>query len=93
MHPPTTIIRRILQTEKGTRLSGSHQYLLEVALDANKPQIRQAVEQLFNVTVRKVNTMRVAGKWRRLTARGGWRPERKKAIVTLAAGQKLEVTR
>ena len=91
MRPATDVVKRILQTEKGTRLAQHNQYLLEVALDANKIEVRQAVEQLFKVDVTKVNTQNREGKWRRLSARAGKRPDWKRAFVTLAKGQKIEV--
>ena len=91
MRPPTEVVRRVLQTEKAARIVKHDQYLLHVALDADKMQIRHAVEQLFNVKVTDVNTMRGHGKWRRLSVRWGRRPDWKKAIVTLAKGQKIEV--
>ena len=67
------------------------QYLVEVALDANRIEIRESVEKLFKVQVRQVNTQVCHGKWRRLGARAGRRPDWKQAVVTLAKGQKLEV--
>ncbi len=91
MRPATEIVRGVLQTEKGSRLAQHGQYLLEVALDTNKVEIRSAVEQLFNVKVTNVTTQITHGKWRRLQARWGRRPDRKKAFVTLAKGQKIEV--
>lgn len=91
MRPATEIVQRVLQTEKGSRLATAGQYVLSVALDANKVEIREAVERLFNVQVTKVNTMITHGKWRRLSVHRGRRPDTKKAIVTLAQGQKLEV--
>ena len=91
MRPPTDVVRRLLQTEKGTRLAARGQYLVDVTPDANKPEIRRAVEELFNVKVLKVNTQVTHGKWRRLQGRWGRRPDRKKALVTLAKGQKIEV--
>jgi len=93
MRPATDIVKRVLQTEKATRLALHDQYLAHVALDANKTQIRQAIEQLFNVKVMKVNTQVCHGKWRRLSARWGRRPDWKKAMVTLAKGQKIEVNK
>ncbi len=90
MRPPTDVIKQVLQTEKGARLLAHGQYLVDVAPDANKVEIRQAVEGLFKVKVLKVNTLLTHGKWRRLQARWGRRPDRKKAIVTLAKGQKIE---
>lgn len=91
MRPATEIIRSVRQTEKGTRIAKNDQYLVDVAPDANKIEIREAAKQLFNVTVTKVNTQACHGKWRRLRIRWGRRPDWKKAILTLAKGQKIEV--
>lgn len=91
MRPATEIIRTVRQTEKGTRVAKYDQYLLDVAPDANKVEIREAVKQLFGVTVKKVNTLNCHGKWRRLSVRWGKRPDWKKAIVTVAKGQKIQV--
>ena len=91
MRPATEIVKGVLQTEKGTRVAQHGQYLVEVALDANKIEIRKAVEQLFSVKVTKVNTLTCHGKWRRLRFQWGRRPDWKKAVVTLAKGQKIDV--
>ena len=91
MRPATDIVRRVLQTEKGTRIAKADQYLLEVAPNSNKIEIRQAVQELFKVKVRQVNTQILHGKWRRLSHRSGQRSDRKRAIVTLEQGQKIEV--
>lgn len=91
MRPATSIIRRILQTEKGTRLAKRDQYMVEVAPESNKIEIRRAVEELFKVKVSQVNTQVGRGKWRRLSNQWGRRSDRKKAIVTLQKGQKIEV--
>ena len=91
MRPATEIVKGLRQTEKGARIAARDQYLVHVALDANKTEIRDAVEQLFNVTVTQVNTQICHGKWRRLRIRWGRRSDWKKAIVTLAKGQKIEV--
>ena len=91
MRVATDIVKRILQTEKGTRAATHDQYLVNVALDANKIEIRQAIEELFSVKVTKVNTQIAHGKWRRLSVKRGRRPDWKKAIVTLTKGQKIEV--
>ncbi len=85
------VIKGVRQTEKGARLARLRQYQLEVAQNANKLQIKQAVEALFKVSVMKVNTQVYQGKWRRLTGRWGRRPDWKKAIVTVAEGQKIEL--
>ena len=89
--PATDIVKRILQTEKAVRVAKHDQYLVQVALDADKTQIRQAVEQLFNVRVKTVNTQTMRGKWRRLSVQWGRRADWKKAFVTLEKGQKIEV--
>ena len=91
MRPATDIVTGVRQTEKGTRLAKYDQYIVNVAVDANKVEIRQAVERLFGVHVRAVNTQLVQGKWHRVGARGGRRPMWKKAVVTLAKGQKIEL--
>ncbi len=91
MRPATDVVKRVLQTEKGARLAKFDQYLVDVAPDANKAQIREAVETLFGVRVVQVNTQITHGKWRRVSSRWGRRSDRKKAIVTLAKGQKIEV--
>jgi large subunit ribosomal protein L23 len=91
MRDPSHIIRGIRQTEKGARLERQNQFVLRVAPDANKIEIKQAAEVLFKVSVEHVNTQSYQGKWRRLTRRGGRRPDWKKAIVTVAKGQKIEL--
>ena len=87
----TWVVRGVKQTEKGARLAKLHQYVLKVAKDANKVQIKQAAEELFKVTVEHVNTMTMPEKWRRLSGRRGRRGEWKKAIVTVAKDQKIEL--
>ena len=91
MRNPSDVIRGIRQTEKATRLERLNQFVLRVAPDANKCEIKEATEALFKVTVEAVNTQRYQGKWRLLTRRGGRRPDWKKAIVTVAKGQKIEL--
>lgn len=86
------IIKRPLITEKMTNLRESHnRYGFEVARDANKYQIKQAVETIFKVKVKEVTTMNVMGKTKRLGRNQGKRPDWKKAIVTLAKDQKIEM--
>ena len=92
MRSPTEVIYRPCVSEKGTRLASSHnQYLFEVAPDATKLEIRQAISSLFGKKVLRVNTFRRSGKTRR-SRRGepGRKNHTKRAIVTLAAGQKIE---
>lgn len=91
------VLRRPLITEKNTRLMEMNQYTFEVAPDANKIQIKEAVERTFNVKVKKVNTMNVRGKPRRRVRRRGRLPiigreaSWKKAIVTLEPGYTIEL--
>jgi large subunit ribosomal protein L23 len=93
MRPATEIVKAVRQTEKGTRLAPHGQYLVDVALDANKVEVRRAVEELFQVKVRRVNTHINHGKWRRIQAQWGRRTDRKVAIVSLEEGQKIEVAK
>ena len=86
------IVRRPVITEKATRGSEHNQVTFEVALDASKPEIRQAVENLFDVKVTSVNTLRMKGKKKRFKGRFGRRSDYKKAIVTLGEGQHIDVT-
>lgn len=86
------VIRRPLITEKATMLSEHNQVSFLVSVDASKPEIKAAVEALFKVKVRAVNTLRQAGKVRRFRGRLGSRAETKKAIVTLAEGSTIDVT-
>ena len=91
MRPATDIIKGVRQSEKGVRIAAHDQYVLDVASDANKAEIREAVQAIFKTKVLKVNTQVTHGKWRRLQQRWGRRSDRKKAIVTLAKGLKIEV--
>lgn len=85
------LIRPLILTEKGNRLrEDQSKYLFEVAAEATKVEIRQAVEKLFEVKVRAVHTMIVRGKPARLGRHHVNRPSWKKAIVTLAEGSKIE---
>ncbi len=79
-------------TEKATTASEFNQVVFRVALEASKPQIRDAVEALFKVGVKAVNTVRVKGKRKRFRGVPGRRPDYKKAIVTLKEGQSIDVT-
>lgn len=79
-------------TEKATRLNEFSQVTFRVATDATKPEIRAAVEQLFGVTVERVNTVVMKGKTKRFRGREGQRSDWKKAIVRLQAGQTIDLT-
>ena len=91
---PFAVILRPLVTEKSTSLAIVNKYIFEVDYRANKPQIKQAVEKAFDVTVTGVNVMIMKGK-RRGNRRLGRRPtvdtDWKKAIVTLAPNDKIEL--
>lgn len=92
MNDPRQVVRNVQVTEKGTLLGEDSQYMLQVALEANKIEIKQAVEKLFDVKVKAVNTQRYEGKKvRTRTRRAGKRPDWKRAIVTLQAGQSIEL--
>jgi large subunit ribosomal protein L23 len=88
---PHQVLRRPLVTEKST-IAREEQNIVTFAVDphANKHEIRNAVETLFDVKVLEVRTMRMPRKSRRLGRFVGRRPEWKKAIVRLAQGQKIE---
>jgi large subunit ribosomal protein L23 len=79
-------------TEKATLISEHNQVTFVVALDASKPEIKSAIETLFKVKVKAVNTLRQKGKIKRFRGRPGQRSEFKKAIVTLAEGHSIDVT-
>lgn len=89
--PTFDILRRPIVTEKSTYLQEEGRYLFEVTPDATKLQIKEAVQEAFNVTVVKVNTMNVRGKRKRfgpkITSRRSW----KKATVKLARGDSITI--
>ena len=91
------VLRKPVITEKNTRLMELGQYTFEVAREANKIQIKDAVERTFNVDVLAVNVMNIRGKERRRgrgrgrTAGTGRTPTRRKAIVTLKEGQTIDL--
>ena len=104
MRSPQTVIKRPLLTEKSARLretggaatsaaegeSYAQKVVFEVARDANKIDIRRAVEQLFQVSVTEVRTLVVRGKVKRMGRFTGQRPSWKKAFVTLKPGDNIE---
>lgn len=86
-----SIIKRPLLTEKGDKLKETeNKVIVEVMKDANKLDIKKAVEEIFKVKVEKVSTITTQGKWKRHGRSIGKRPERKKAIITLKKGEKLD---
>ena len=89
---PRSIIRKVLITEKGTIMRETlRQYFFEVARDANKIEIKRAVEAVFHVKVDSVQTMQLQGKMKRQGRSVGRRNDWKKAIVTLKPDQKIEL--
>ena len=95
MNDPWQIIRRPILSDKGYRLMQTrNQYLFEVSKDANKISIKQAIERIYEkkgIQVEKVRTMMVKGKMRRVRFHLGKRRDWKKAIVTLRAGDHIEL--
>jgi len=86
------VIREPVLTEKGTDDQGDRNaYHFRVPMDANKVEIRQAVEKLFKVKVLKENTLRMMGKARRRGYVAGMTPDWKKAMVTLKEGDTIEI--
>ena len=82
------IIRRPIVTEQSMDGVADKKYTFEVAIGANKIQIKQAVEEIFKVKVEKVTTMRMKGKPKRTGVHSGYRPDWKKAMVKLTADSK-----
>ncbi len=85
------IIKALIRTEKSTSVEPEGKYLFLVDLNANKIQIKRAVEAVYKVKVNDVNTFISAGKLKRVRYHLGRTSELKKAIVTLKEGQKIEV--
>ena len=88
---PRDVLIKPVISEKSYRLVDDGKYTFLVAPEANKTQIRQAVEQVFRVRVTGVNTINRPGKRRRTRYGWGKRPDTKRAIVTLAAGERIDV--
>ena len=86
------VIRKPIITEKATMASEANAVVFEVAIDANKPTIKEAVEALFNVKVKAVNTTITKGKTKRFRGRPGTRKDVKKAYVTLEEGNTIDVS-
>ena len=86
------IIKALLRTEKSTIQEPEGKYLFLVDKQARKSEIKQAVQEIYKVRVSKVNTILLPGKLRRVRYQIGRTPDYKKAIVTVAEGQKIEVS-
>jgi large subunit ribosomal protein L23 len=89
MKDPRDIIRRPVVTEATTDMMADRKYVFEVDLHANKVEIKNAIEKIFDVKVDKVNTSRLQGKVKRYGRYSGRRPERKRAVVKLTEDSKL----
>jgi large subunit ribosomal protein L23 len=90
MKDPRSVVRKALITEKGTVLREvRNQYVFQVAPDANRIEIKRAIEAIFSVKVRNVQTMQMRGKAKRQGRYAGRRSDWKKAIVTLQPDQKI----
>lgn len=85
------IIKALIRTEKSTLYESNAKYLFLVSVKANKIQIKGAVENIYKVKVKDVNTFISFGKLKRVRHQLGRTPDSKKAVVTLKAGQKIEV--
>ena len=79
-------------TEKATMASEHNRFVFKVARTATKPQIKEAVEKLFDVKVKSVNTLTRPGKWKVFRNRPGQQSDVKRAIVTLEEGHRIDVT-
>ena len=88
MKDPRDIIRRPIITENSTEMMEEGKYQFEVDVRANKVEVKKAIEEIFGVKVKKVNTMRVPRKRKRYGRYSGYTAERKKAIVTLTEDSK-----
>ena len=86
------VLRKPVITEKATMLSEKNQTVFRVAIDATKPEIKAAVEGLFGVKVTAINTLVTKGKTKRFKGRPGVRSDVKKAYVTLAEGQAIDLS-
>jgi large subunit ribosomal protein L23 len=86
------LIRKPIITEKATMASEGGAVVFEVAMDATKPEIKAAIEGLFNVKVKAVNTTITKGKVKKFRGRPGKRRDVKKAYVTLVEGNTIDVT-
>lgn len=86
------VIRKPIITEKATMASENGAVVFEVAIDSNKPQIKEAVETLFGVKVKAVNTSITKGKAKRFRGMLGKRKDVKKAYVTLEEGNSIDVS-
>jgi len=88
---PYKLVKRLMITEKNMDMNPFNKYVFEVDKAANKVEISKAIAKLFNVTVLSVNTMKTKGEVKRFGTRSVKRKPTKKAIVTIAAGQSIDL--
>lgn len=86
------VIKAIMRTEKSARFEDAGKYLFLVNNNSNKAQIKEAVEKIYKVKVKTVNTLVRRGKLKKVRQHVGKLPDTKKAMVTLKAGNKIEVS-
>ncbi len=86
------ILKSPVITEKSTTLSANNQVVFKVATDATKPLIKAAIEDIFNVKVNAVNVINIKGKTKRFRGHVGKRSDYKKAVVTLAEGNAIDIS-
>lgn len=86
------VIRKPIITEKATLASENGAVVFQVSMDSTKPEIKTAVEEIFGVKVKAVNTTIIKGKAKKFRGRPGVRSDKKKAYVTLEEGQTIDVT-
>ena len=85
------VLKKPVVTEKSTEMNQSSKYIFEVDVNANKMDVKNAVQSAFNVTVLKVNIMNIKGKNKRFGPKIAKLPNRKKAIVTLSQGDSITI--
>ncbi|MBC50448.1 MAG: 50S ribosomal protein L23 [Pelagibacteraceae bacterium] len=86
------LIKKPIITEKGTLLSNNSQIVFSIPMNASKTIVKQAVEKLFGVNVKKINIIISKGKTKRFKGKMGKRKNEKKAIISLEEGQKIDIT-
>ncbi|MDZ4392863.1 50S ribosomal protein L23 [Cypionkella sp.] len=86
------LIKKPVITEKATMAAENNAFVFQVSMDATKPQIKEAIENIFSVKVKAVNTTITKGKAKKFRGRAGERSDKKKAYVTLEAGNSIDVS-
>ncbi|MBM4404459.1 MAG: 50S ribosomal protein L23 [Candidatus Cloacimonetes bacterium] len=89
IHPRQILIAPMITEKTGQQMQNNNTYTFKVSINANKIEIKKAIESIFAVKVLNINTIRLLGKPKRLGRYSGKRPDWKKAIVTLRAGDKI----